>query len=154
MNKQVLLSIQGLHFTDSDDDDTAPVEVITPAEYYHRNGKHYIVYDEVSEDRSGNTKTRIKIGDNQVEITKKGAAATNMHFEKGKKHLTCYATPYGELMLGIFTNSIHLEEHEAELSLQIEYILEANYEPISECSLSLHITEDASTLFESENETL
>lgn len=146
MNKDVLLSIRGLHFTDSDDNST-PVEVITPAEYYTRNGKHYILYQELNEDQSGNTKTKIKIADDYVEITKKGVSSTNMLFEKGKKNMTCYTTPFGSLMLAVNTSHITFSQEESQLSLQINYLLEANYEPVADCTLELHVTEKDAALF-------
>ena len=43
MTKDVLISISGLHY-DALDGEGQPVEVITPAAYYLKNGKHYVVY--------------------------------------------------------------------------------------------------------------
>lgn len=146
MNKDVLLSIRGLHFTEGDEDGT-PVEIITPAEYYLKNGKHYILYNEISEDTNEITKAKIKIDNNCVEITKKGASSTNMLFEKGKKNLTCYNTPFGSLMLAINTNQISFSKEENQLSLRIDYFLEANYEPIADCKIELHVTEKDANLF-------
>ena len=42
MTKEVLLSISGLHYdvpTESAEEDNEPIEVITPATYYYKNGK-------------------------------------------------------------------------------------------------------------------
>ena len=46
MTKDILLKISGLQFSaDSDDiNDSEPVEIIAPGEYYYKNGKHYILY--------------------------------------------------------------------------------------------------------------
>lgn len=146
MNKDVLLSIRGLHFTEPDED-AEPVEVITPAEYYMRNGKHYILYNEIAEDPSGNTKNKIKIDDTGVKITKKGLSSTEMLFEKGKKNHTCYNTPFGSLMLSIITNQIDFQEEDSQLSLTIDYMLEAEYEPVADCRLKLRVVEKDSSLF-------
>ncbi|MCI8372267.1 MAG: DUF1934 domain-containing protein [Lachnospiraceae bacterium] len=146
MNKEVLLSIRGLHYS-TDFDDSTPVEIITPAEYYTRNGKHYILYNELNEDHTGNTKTKIKIADDYVEISKNGASSTNMLFEKGKKNLTCYSTPFGSLMLAVNTSHIAFSQEQSQLSLKIDYLLEANYEPVADCKLELHVTEKDASLF-------
>ena len=48
MTKDVLVSISGLH-TDvmqETEEENEAIEVVNPANYYFRNGKHYIVYDE------------------------------------------------------------------------------------------------------------
>lgn len=138
MNKDVLLSIRGLHFAASEDE-TEPVEVITPAQYYLRNGKHYILYDEFDENQTDATKVTIKIADTTVEISKKGATVTNMLFETGQKNLTCYSTPFGSFMIGIITDRIDIRQKENELSLNIDYLLEANYQPVSDCKLQLSV---------------
>ena len=52
MTKDVLLSISGLHYDVAgvtEEDENEPIEVITPAAYYFKNGKHYVIYDEVVE---------------------------------------------------------------------------------------------------------
>lgn len=51
MTKDVLISISGLHFDmEGDNGNGEPVEIITPASYYLKNGKHYVLYDEVVEE--------------------------------------------------------------------------------------------------------
>ena len=65
MTKDVLVSISGLHMDmdaqipGPDEDDV--IEVVTPATYYYRNGKHYIIYDEIVEGVSDTIKNKIKI---------------------------------------------------------------------------------------------
>ena len=46
MTKEVLISISGVQFMDQEGQD---VEMITKGTYYEKNGKHYILYDEVLE---------------------------------------------------------------------------------------------------------
>ena len=78
MTKDVLLTISGLHYSnypgeEEEDEDNEPIEVITPAMYYLKNGKHYVVYDEVLEGLPGITKNKIRIaGNNLLEIKKSG----------------------------------------------------------------------------------
>ena len=47
MNKDVLISINGLQVAEGTDDS---VEVVTVGEYYNRNDKHYIIYEDIDED--------------------------------------------------------------------------------------------------------
>ena len=44
MTKDVLVSISGAHMVDGDSDD---VSVITAGSYFCKNGKHYVIYDEL-----------------------------------------------------------------------------------------------------------
>ena len=53
MTKDVLITISGIQTIDGEVND--PIETVTPGEYYFRNGKHYILYDEVQEGVPGVT---------------------------------------------------------------------------------------------------
>ena len=65
MTKDVLLSIKGLQF--ANEQDTEPVEVITSGDYYKRNGKHYILYDEIMEGFPEPTRNIIKLDDGKLD---------------------------------------------------------------------------------------
>ena len=80
MTKDVLVKISGLQF--AEDQDNGPVEIITTGNYYKKNGKHYILYDEVQEGFDGVTKSVIKVNDDFLDVTKKGVTNVHMMFEK------------------------------------------------------------------------
>ena len=85
MNKKVLVSISGLQTEIGDDE---AIEIVSPGEYHQRDGKHYILYEEMHEDgeaESGVSKNLLKISPDYIELTKKGYANVNMVFEKDKK---------------------------------------------------------------------
>ena len=64
MTKDVLVSISGKHIDIMDDPARGyevgedGIEVVTPANYYCRNGKHYILYDEVLKEWQARLKIR------------------------------------------------------------------------------------------------
>lgn len=142
MTKDVLISISGMH-TDAiekGDLNDGPIEVITPASYFFKNGKHYILYDEVAEGIPGVTKNKVKImGNNSLEIMKSGITNTHMVFEKGKKHLTNYETPFGQLQMGIHTVYLDVKEEEDEVRVEIHYELDVNEEMVAECRIKMSI---------------
>ena len=102
MTKNVLVTISGLHYDDSvmmvqeeNSNEANSIEVTTPATYYLKNGKHYIVYDEVVEGIPGTIKNRIKIDEGKLlDITKSGITNSHMVFETDKINVTPYQTPY------------------------------------------------------------
>ena len=47
------------------------------------------------------TKNIIKVSKDYMELTKKGIVNVHMVFEKNKKNVTYYHTPYGSLLIGI-----------------------------------------------------
>lgn len=136
MTREVLISISGAQFSDNDIED---VEMITTGDYFLKNGKHYIVYEEVGDGGMEVIKNTIKIRPDSMDIIKKGTTNTHMVFEKNKKNLSCYLTPFGELMIGISTNDIRVEEEENLLKVDVEYSLDINYEHVSDCNITVSV---------------
>lgn len=139
MTKEVILSITGLQFDSSAGGNGEPVEVITIGEYYNRNGKHYIMYNEVMEGFEGNTKNMVKISDNSLDITKKGVTNVHMVFEQNKKNITCYNTPFGNLMIGISAKNVKVRENDENIDVNVDYALDVNYEHLADCKIAINI---------------
>ena len=87
MTKEVLVTISGLQF--SPETESESVELITSGSYYKKNGKHYIIYDEVNEGFSETTRNIIKLNDDFMDITRRGVSNVHMMFEKNRKNVTC-----------------------------------------------------------------
>lgn len=136
MTKDVLVKISGLQFAGEEDNDS--IEVITAGTYYEKNNKHYVLYDEVMEGSTEITKNVIKIGTDSMEVTRKGPASVHMVFEKDKKNVSYYRTPFGNLLIGIDAKSIQVDESDLDINVKVNYGLEINYEHVAEC----HITVD------------
>ncbi len=132
MTRDVLVTISGLQVMQQESG-VEPVDLITAGDYYKKNDKHYVIFDEVMEGFEGVTKNIIKIREDCVDITKKGFTNVHMVFEKDKQNMTCYETPFGSLMVGINAKSIQLLEKENDISLDLEYSLEVNCEHLADC---------------------
>ena len=143
MTKEVLINITGIHMDMIEKgEEDEPVAVITPANYFKKNGKHYIICKRSCGGYARSyEKNTIKItGDNMIEIMKKGLTNTHMVFEKGKNHMTGYGTPFGQLVMGIRTKDLHVSETEEEIGASILYHLEVNEEAVAECRIKIRIT--------------
>ena len=136
MTRDVLIRISGVQMSD---DDTDNIEVITAGDYFLKNGKHYILYDEVVEGYEGVVRNTIKISSDVMDIRKSGVSSVHMTFEPEKKSLTSYVTPVGELMIGISTSRISINEQEDSLNVKVDYKLDINYEHISDCKIKLDV---------------
>ena len=138
MTKDVVVKISGLQFGEEIEDDE-PVEIITTGNYYKKNGKHYILYDEVQEGFDGVTKNVIKLNDDFMDVTKRGATNVHMMFEKNKKNLSYYSTPYGNLLVGINATDVKVSETEDNIDIKVDYKLEVNYEHLAECTITMSV---------------
>lgn len=138
MTKDVLLTVRGLQFAAEEGQGDA-VEVITAGDYFKKNDKHYVVYDEVMEGFEGSTKNVIKFSDDFLDITKKGVANVHMVFEKNKKNVTYYYTPFGSLLIGIDARKVDVSENEEDINVSVNYDLEVNYEFLANCNITMNI---------------
>ena len=139
MTKDVLLTISGLQFAAGEDGGGEALEVITPGDYYKKNDKHYVMYDEVMEGFEGSTKNIIKIAEDSLDITKKGVANVHMIFEKNKKNVTYYYTPFGSLLIGIDAKRVNIAETDENIDVTVNYDLEVNYEFLANCNITMNI---------------
>ena len=136
MTKDVLITIRGVHTLDHEDND---VEMIVRGDYYQKNGKHYILYEEILEGAEERVKNVIKISPSSMDIIKKGVANSRMLFEKNKKNLSCYSTPVGNLVIGIQANHFYVEEQENSIKVNVDYSLDINYEHMSDCRICVDV---------------
>ncbi len=137
MTKEILLSLKGLQIECNDDANA--LETITPADYYHKNGSHYVIYEEMMEGFSEVTKNRIKFNDSCLEVSKNGLVNVHMVFEENKKNITSYMTPYGNILIGIDTESVMVEEEDRQIKVEVEYALEANYQHLADCKIEMEL---------------
>ena len=145
MNKDVLISIKGLHFDANDSSDN--IEVIQAGQYYKRGGMHYLVYDEPLEGSDQVSRNMIKFNDSSVSVTKKGPFTATMLFEEASKNLTNYTTPFGSIVIGLDTHNIELSDSEDSLKLNVDYSLDINYEYMADCNISIEARSAENTDF-------
>ena len=141
MGKEVLVPIRGIQYGA---DTKEPIEVICRGERFEKNGKTYIVYEEVVEEcdgeLSGVVKNTIKIDGRQIDILKRGPQGTHMVFNEDKASLTYYATPMGELSIGIDTSRVELDMDEEIIWAKIVYDLEINQSHIAQCEVEIKVS--------------
>ncbi len=138
MTKDVLIAIKGMQFEGAED--AEEIEVIQRGQYYQKNGTHYLLYEEPVEGSTEIIKNRIKFKDGEVQVAKKGPVNTTLNFKKNEKNMTNYATPYGNLLVGIDTQSVKLELSEEKMDIRVDYALDINYEFLADCKIAIAVT--------------
>ena len=88
----------------------------------------------------GTIRNMIKLDPERLEVTKKGITNVHMMFEKDKKNLSYYDTPYGNLLVGIMATSIDVKDSEEDLDIVVNYVLDINYEHMADCTINMNIT--------------
>ena len=115
------------------------IETLAPAEFFVKQGVYYIFFEEIIDDNTGVTKSRIKYSDKCFELTRKGEVSVHLLFEEGKKTLNTYQMPYGTLVVGLDTKRIQMSETKEEIKIAIDYAMEINYQQVSDNSIEVVI---------------
>ena len=136
MTKDVLIKVSGIQFDILDE----AIELIVPGNYYQKNNKHYVLYEEQPEDNEPVIKNIVKFNDCFFEMTKKGGDRSSyLRFDKGKKNSTIYQTPAGALQIDVLTHEFSITEAEHEITVKVKYALDINYQFVSECEVNFKV---------------
>lgn len=137
MTKDIILTISGIHAADGEADE--PIEIMTPGQYYLKNGKHYVLFEEVLEGIDGEVRSMLRFVEDKVELIRNGAASAHMIFQKEQEHMVIYQTPMGPLSISVYTDDIIAEIGENHMNLEIHYSMKAGGQMISESTLYLNV---------------
>lgn len=141
MTKEVLITTRGMQFSVSpDESDSGDIEIVTLATYYEKGNSHYLIYDEMLEGVDTPVSNRVKYTSDYLEVNKKGDINVHMVFEPGKQNLTNYHTPFGDIIIGITTKKIFIDETDDHIYIQVDYSLDVNYEFFSDCTINMTVT--------------
>ena len=122
MTKKVHLVIKGEQSGFGEKDTS---EVVTTADYFHKDGKHYLFYSEYTEEGVV-WKNRLTIARDHVELKKTGPGTSLLLFREGCSEPCFYQSPAGPMELVSDTRKIHLHAEENILKLTLMYSLYMN----------------------------
>ena len=138
MKKDAVIRIVSLQRTENGDNSSEMSVVGTVA---YDTDKSIIEYIENNEE-TGPEETTITVSNNDtVSIVRHGQISSEMMVEKGKRHLTFYRTPYGELTMGIYGTIVDFLKDEKGATLKLKYELDFNNGFVSENTMKIYIEE-------------
>ena len=140
MDNNYMISVVG---TQEVDGERESVEVITEGDITFKNGHTYISYREYdSENPERYSHNLVKIEDGgKVTIIRKGEIESRLILEEGKRNQCYYRTIAGNLMIGIFTESIKKNLDEKGGTLLLKYSVDFNNDFVSNNEIKLEIKE-------------
>lgn len=137
---EFLITINGFQQTVGDTD-SDNVELITTGEFEFENGLYYIDYEESEATGLDGCHTNIEIGMDYVSLQRTGAITTDMLYIEGKKTYSMYNTPFGQMMVGIYTKKLDIDIDEKGGNISIEYSLDLNDKPCGNNNLKINVRE-------------
>lgn len=120
-----VISVVGTQSVDGESD---TIELTTTAAFTERNGKKLIRYKEYADDSSGEYITTLLSieNDKKLSIIKNLDKHSELILEEGQRHQCAYFTPLGNMMIGVYTESISVDIDENGGSVEVEYTLDFN----------------------------
>ena len=125
--KDVLVKIKSRQVSGEAGEDE--MEFITEAKLYRRNNTTYLLYEESEFSGIPGCKTRLRLREGDVQMKRFGdgaGAGSEIVFEKGKRNVGFYDTPFGPIEIEILTNELNntvSEEGSGELNIDYEVSL-------------------------------
>ncbi len=123
MKTNALITLTGRQNVDGENDQ---YELTTLGSYRKKDDKYYISYEGSELTGYAGTTTTLKIKDGCVSMIRFGNSSTQMIFEKEKKYVGYYDTPYGSLSVGVTTNSISVDIDDEGGEIDLDYLVELN----------------------------
>ena len=121
--KDVLISIRGTqhpnHPEPGADNSPVSVELVTGGSYEYCGEGSWFTYEESELTGMEGTQTTFKLEDGLVTLTREGAVNTQMLFQKGRRHVFLYDTPFGAMTMGVDTQRLtaDLDEHGGRMDI-------------------------------------
>ena len=123
LKNNVLISLTSIQWQDGEKNET---ELLTKANFSHKNGTDIITYEDTSATGFEGSVTTIKVeGCKGASIIREGTANSVLSLEIGRKHFCQYGTPYGNLQIGVYTHAIN-NTIERDGKLYLKYTLDLN----------------------------
>ncbi|MEF9918307.1 MAG: DUF1934 domain-containing protein [Eubacterium sp.] len=137
--KKVWLSITGIV---SDNNNEDKMEFLTEGDLYHERSTSCFTYAESEVSGMEGTTTTVKVENGKVSVIRLGSVNSIMEFEEGKRNVTLYSTPYGDVAMGIFTKGVNVDYNDKAdpTSVKVNYAIEVEGVSNSDNTLDIKIT--------------
>lgn len=87
----------------------------------------------------GSTKTIIQTRGEEVTMMREGEVYTQMVFRQGKRHLSVYRTPYGEMTIGVHARHVMVDLDETGGDVELDYDIEMDHAVTGRNVFAIHV---------------
>lgn len=123
--KNVMISIRGYQAYEGNEDDS--MSLLTEGRLSQTEDGYQLSYEETELTGMEGTTTTFQIQGPRVTLMRMGSVCSQMVFEEGRRHLSLYSTPYGNLEVGISTSHLRSTINPQGGKLEIDYSIEIDH---------------------------
>ena len=131
--KDVIISIRGTQRSyrpGEEEEKPESVELVTDGRYEYGMDASWFTYLESEITGMEGTVTTFRVEDGMVTLTREGSVNSQMLFQKGRKHVFLYDTPFGAMTMGVDTQQLRTETGEHGGRLDIVYSVDGDNVPL------------------------
>lgn len=125
MEKDVIISIRGTQDYSGTDPDT--MELVTEGKLAVQDGALCLSYEESELTGMEGTTTVFQVEPQKVTLLRLGSVQSEMVFEEGRRHMSLYSTPYGNMEIGVRARRLNSTLELTGGRLEIDYDIEINH---------------------------
>ncbi len=142
MEKNVIISIKGMQNYEGIEEDT--IELVTEGRLLDCGDDGLtLTYQESELTGMEGTLTSFQVEKSgRITLLRMGEVNSQMVFEEGRRHLSLYQTPVGDLSVGIRASRIRNTLNMAGGELEIDYAIELDHTLAGQNLFKIHVRED------------
>lgn len=125
MEKDVIISIRGTQDYSGTEPDT--MELVTEGKLAVQDGALRLSYEESELTGMEGTTTVFQVEPEKVTLLRLGSVQSEMVFEEGRRHMSLYSTPYGNMEIGVRARRLNSTLELTGGRLEIDYDIEINH---------------------------
>ena len=125
MEKDVIISIRGTQDYSGTEPDT--MELVTEGKLAVQGGALRLSYEESELTGMEGTTTVFQVEPEKVTLLRLGSVQSEMVFEEGRRHMSLYSTPYGNMEIGVRARRLNSTLELTGGRLEIDYDIEINH---------------------------
>lgn len=133
----VVITLRGKQYLE--DGKPEAVELVTEGVMEWKADCCALTYLETEMTGMGSTKTTIQICGEEVTILREGEVFTQMVFRQGKRHLSLYNTPYGEMTIGVHARHVMVDMDENGGDIELDYNIEMDHAVTGRNVFAIHV---------------
>ena len=137
MTKEVTIQVSGLGAQTGEAEE---IVIASRGNYLFEEGIHYVEYEEMLDGVDTPLQTKIGIRPGMLVLERVGEVTTRMNFVEGQNSRCEYQSPYGSILLDIFTHEIEIEEQDGMLEVGICYDMQSGPEEIPDCRIRVTVS--------------
>ena len=137
MERNVVITRRGKQ--DYEEEQPEVIELVTEGRMEWNGERCTLTYLETEMTGMGSTKTIIQICGEEVSILREGEVYTQMVFRQGKRHLSLYNTPYGEMTIGVHARHVMADMDENGGDIELDYNIEMDHAVTGRNVFAIHV---------------